>query len=370
MRMDDYDYALPVDRIAQTPPARREQSRLLVLERETGTWQDRVFSELVDLLSPGDLLVVNETRVFPARLHARRGSDGAPVELLLVRPRGGGDPADAEGREWEAMVRPGRRARAGARLALLDRRGEPAVDAAAEVVEVTDGGRRIRLDVPGNPWAWIESHGHVPLPPYIDRSDGPEDRERYQTVYARSRGAVAAPTAGLHFTEELLARLAAKGIGRAAVVLHVGPGTFRPVTAERAGDHVMDAEWYRVPEETATALARTRAAGGRVVAVGTTTVRALESAAWAAAGEPIRAASGWTDLYVRPGHEFRVVDALITNFHLPRSTLLLLVSAFAGRDRVLAAYRHAVEAGYRFYSYGDAMLILRAGVASGLTGGV
>ncbi len=357
MRMDDYDYALPADLIAQAPPERREESRLLVVDRSAGSWRDGSFFELPALLSPGDLLVVNETRVFPARLQARR-SDGGEVELLLVRPLGEEDPEEAGARDWEAMVRPGKRAKPGARLQLLDRAGEPAPEGFADVVERTEGGRRIRLDVPGDPWAWIESHGHVPLPPYIDRPDRPEDRERYQTVYARRRGAVAAPTAGLHFTDEILARLAAAGVGRAAVVLHVGPGTFRPVTAERAEDHVMDAEWYRVPAETAAAVARTRAAGKRVVAVGTTTVRALESAAaeWEGA-EPVETA-GWTGLYVKPGHEFRAVDALITNFHLPRSTLLLLVSAFAGQELVMDAYRHAVEEGYRFYSYGDAMLIV------------
>ncbi|HUP19500.1 MAG TPA: tRNA preQ1(34) S-adenosylmethionine ribosyltransferase-isomerase QueA [Gemmatimonadota bacterium] len=365
MRMDDFDYDLPPGHIAQEPPAGREESRLLVVDREAGAWRDARFPDLVGILEPGDLLVVNETRVFPARLHARR-EEGEEVEVLLVRPLGADDPASADGREWEAMVRPGKRARPGARLALLDREGFPATDATAVVIDRTESGRRIRLDVPGDPWDWIEAHGHVPLPPYIERTDRPADRERYQTVYARRRGAVAAPTAGLHFTPGLLAELAERGVGRAAVVLHVGPGTFRPIAAERAEDHVMEAEWYRVPEETAAAIARTREAGRRVVAVGTTTVRALESAARADAPgrarvppeSPVAPASGWTDLFIRPGFEFQAVDALLTNFHLPRSTLLLLVSAFAGRELVMGAYRHAVDAGYRFYSYGDAMLVV------------
>jgi len=355
--MDDFDYALPSERIAQWPADRRDASRLLVLDRRAGTLSDSRFDRIGDRLRSGDLLVVNETEVFPARLRARRRS-GAEVEVLLVRPRDGEDPETAAGREWEALAGPARKARPGDVLELLDRAGAPAPGATVEVLaSLPTGGRRVRLDIPGDPWAWIAAHGHVPLPPYIDRLDEPLDRERYQTVYARRRGAVAAPTAGLHFTTELLDGLAARGIRRAAVTLHVGPGTFRPVSAERAEDHPMEAEWYRIGPEAARAIADARAAGGRIVAVGTTVVRALESAARAWAGEPA-AAAGWTDLFVRPGHEFRQIDALVTNFHLPRSTLLLLVAAFAGRDRILAAYRHAIEAGYRFYSYGDAMLIL------------
>ncbi|MDX1624863.1 MAG: tRNA preQ1(34) S-adenosylmethionine ribosyltransferase-isomerase QueA [Gemmatimonadota bacterium] len=357
MRMDRFDYELPPERIAQEPPARRGESRLLILDRAAASWRDASFPDLVEALEPGDLLVVNETKVFPARLFARRPSGGR-VELLLVRPLDGERPEEAPGEEWEAMVRPGRKVRPGDELALLDHAGEEAVpEARVEVVERTSGGRRVRLVVPGDPWSWIEANGHVPLPPYIDRTDRPADRERYQTVYAERRGAVAAPTAGLHFTDELLVRLEARGIARAPLTLHVGPGTFRPVTAERAEQHEMDPEWYRVPEETADALAGARERGGRVVAVGTTVVRALESAAGEWEGSP-GAIEGWADAYIRPGHAFRLVDAMVTNFHLPRSTLLLLVSAFAGRELVLDAYGHAVEAGYRFYSYGDAMLIV------------
>ena len=355
--MSDFDFALPPERIAQRPTERRDASRLLVLDRGAGTRTDARFDRIGEWLREGDLLVVNETEVFPARLAARRSS-GAAVEILLVRPRDGEDPEAAAGREWDAMAGPARKARPGDVLELLDGAGDPAPDATAAVLEILPGGmRRVRLDIPGDPWEWIDAHGHVPLPPYIDRPDEPLDRERYQTVYARRRGAVAAPTAGLHFTAALLDRLAGSGVRRAALTLHVGPGTFRPVTAEHAEDHRMEAEWYRIGPEAARALAETRSTGGRVVAVGTTVVRALESAARGWEGEPAPA-RGSTDLFIRPGHEFRAVDALITNFHLPRSTLLLLVAAFAGRDRILEAYRHAVAAGYRFYSYGDAMLIV------------
>ncbi|CAN5796321.1 tRNA preQ1(34) S-adenosylmethionine ribosyltransferase-isomerase QueA [soil metagenome] len=357
MRMDDFDYELPSDRIAQRPADRRDASRLLVLDRPAGSWSDSRFDEIGDFLRPGDLLVVNETEVFPARLRARRAS-GAEVEILLVRPRDGVDPESAEGREWDAMAGPGRKARPGDALELLDRAGARVPGATVEILDrLPAGGRTVRLHVPCDPWTWIAAHGHVPLPPYISRPDEPFDRERDQTGYARHRGAVAAPTAGLHFTPELLDRLSRKGVRRAAVTLHVGPGTFRPVTAERAEDHIVEAEWYRIGQEAAVALADARERGGRVVAVGTTVVRALESAARGWDGDPA-ISRGWTDLFVRPGHEFRWVDALLTNFHLPRSSLLLLVSAFAGRDLVLEAYGHAVRSGYRFYSYGDAMLVV------------
>ncbi len=347
--MDAFDYELPADRIAQYPTQRREQSRLLIVDRQTGSWRDAEFPDLVEALAPGDVLVVNDTRVFPARLFARRSS-GAVVELLLARPLDDGDPERASGQVWEALARPAKKARPGERLTLLSHDGTPAPDAVVEITGTREesGARELELDLPGPPWEWILAHGHVPLPPYIDRDDESSDRERYQTVYAARRGAIAAPTAGLHFTPELLARLEERGIERATLTLHVGPGTFRPVTAERAEDHTMDSEWVAVPQATADAVARARQRGNRVVAVGTTTVRALESATH----------QGWTDLYIRPGHEFRSVDALVTNFHLPRSTLLLLVAAFAGTELILDAYRHAVESGYRFYSYGDAMLIV------------
>jgi S-adenosylmethionine:tRNA ribosyltransferase-isomerase len=355
--MADYDYALPPERIAQSPLESRDASRLLVLDRWSGSCRDARFPDLAELLAPGDLLVINDTRVFPARLFAE-GEEGGRLEFLLTRPADTDDPELAAGTEWWALARPARRAQAGRRLAIVAPVGAEAV---IEVLEVGEAGaRRIRLDIPGDAWGWIAAHGHVPLPPYIDRPDEPRDRDRYQTVYARRRGAVAAPTAGLHFTSGLLDALERRGIGRATLTLHVGPGTFRPVVAERVEDHSMEGEWYDVPAETAEAVARTQASGGRIVAVGTTTVRALESAArtWGSGADAARPASGWTDLTIVPGYEFRAVDAMVTNFHLPRSSLLLLVAAFAGRERVLAAYRHAVEAEYRFYSYGDAMLIV------------
>ncbi len=334
-----------------------------MVDRAAGAWRDARFTDLEGALAAGDVLVVNDTAVFPARLFARRPSGGR-LEILLVRPLDADDPERSEGHEWAALVRPARKARPGDRLELLGRDGEPA--AAAGVVVLPDssrvaggpaGVRRVRLEVPGEPWGWIAANGHVPLPPYIRRGDEPADEGRYQTVYAHHRGAVAAPTAGLHFTAELLARLEARGVDRASLTLHVGPGTFRPITAERVEDHAVEPERYRIPAETAAALARTRERGGRIVAVGTTTVRALETAARQWADGPA-SADGWADLTIRPGHEFRWADALVTNFHLPRSTLLLLVAAFAGTDLTLAAYRHAVGAGYRFYSYGDAMLIV------------
>ena len=355
--MADYDYALPPERIAQRPLEPRGASRLLVLDRSSGSCRDARFPDLAELLAPGDLLVINDTRVFPARLFAE-DARGGRLEFLLTRPADADDPERAAGTEWWALARPARRAQAGRRLAIVAPVG---AEAAIEVLEVGEAGaRRIRLHVPGDAWGWISAHGHVPLPPYIRRPDEPRDRDRYQTVYARRRGAVAAPTAGLHFTPGVLDALERRGIGRATLTLHVGPGTFRPVVAERVEDHAMEGEWYDVPSETAETLARTRASGGRIVAVGTTTVRALESAArvWGRTADAARPASGWTDLTIVPGYEFRAVDAMVTNFHLPRSSLLLLVAAFAGRERVLAAYRHAVDAGYRFYSYGDAMLIV------------
>ncbi|MGH7572055.1 MAG: tRNA preQ1(34) S-adenosylmethionine ribosyltransferase-isomerase QueA [Gemmatimonadota bacterium] len=355
--MDLFDYELPRERIAQRPVEPRDASRLMVLDRSTGTWRDGRFTDLVQELVAGDLLIVNDTRVFPARVYAT-GDQGGRIEFLLTRPADADDPARSEGREWWSLARPARRARPGRSFRLTTGEGRPGEEGVA-VVEAGEAGlRRIRLEVPTDPWVWISLNGHVPLPPYIDRPDEEADRDRYQTVYARDRGAVAAPTAGLHFTTELLARLEESGVIRASLTLHVGPGTFRPVTAERAEHHAMDPEWYRIPAETRRALVDTRAAGGRVVAVGTTTVRALETAASGSGTEGDASdLEGWSDLTIRPGHEFQLVDAMVTNFHLPRSSLLLLVSAFAGTDRILAAYRHAVAAGYRFYSYGDAMLI-------------
>ena len=343
MLISDFDFALPPELIAQEPSEERDASRLLVLDRRTGAIEHRVFRDLPDLLAPGDLLVRNRSRVIPARLLGRRDS-GGEAEVLLVRDRG-------EGR-WEALVRPGRYLRPGQRVTVDD---DLSVVVESEAT-AEDSRRLVRLlsrarDVP----AALERCGHVPLPPYVRRPDRAADRERYQTIYARERGSVAAPTAGLHFTDAVLGRLRARGVETADVVLHVGPGTFRPVTAERVEDHRVQPEEFLLPEETVDAVARAKARGGRVIAVGTTTVRTLEASAMGRG--TIVPGGGETSLVIVPGFRFQAVDALVTNFHLPRSSLLLLVAAFAGRERVLAAYAEAVRSRYRFYSYGDAMFI-------------
>jgi S-adenosylmethionine:tRNA ribosyltransferase-isomerase len=335
----EFDYELPDELIAQYP-APRGESRLLALDAE-GDGRHRRISDLPSLLTPGDLLVVNDTRVLPARLFARRQPGGGRVEILLAERR--------DAREWDALVRPGRRARPGALVEL-------APGLTAEIVGHSGNGRhRVRFSEPIEPH--LERLGHVPLPPYIKRLDQPGDRERYQTVYARRPGAIAAPTAGLHFSTELLARLEAQGVRRASVTLHIGIGTFKPVTAGLVHEHRMDPERFEIPEQTVAAVAEAQERGGRVVAVGTTVVRTLEAAG--AGGGPLRAGRGTTDLFIYPGYRFQVVDLLLTNFHLPRSTLLILVCALAGTERVLAAYQEAVAQRYRFYSYGDAMLASR-----------
>jgi S-adenosylmethionine:tRNA ribosyltransferase-isomerase len=345
-----YDFDLPLEHIAQAPLVDRDASRLLVLDRATGALTHRTFTDLPELLHPGDLLVTNRSRVFPARLLGRRPGGGA-AELLLVRR--------LEPDLWEAMVRPGRRLRPGVVVeiapgvrARIEGPGEQACgdDLAPSAL------RRVRLLLDDlTEEAALERHGHVPLPPYIRRADAPSDRERYQTVYAREGGSVAAPTAGLHFTRALLERLEERGIERAEIVLHVGPGTFRPVEVEDVREHRVLPERYTIPEPTAAAVDRARAEGRRVVAVGTTATRALESALGSEGS--LRPGDGETGLVIVPGFPFRAVDGLVTNFHLPRSSLLLLVSAFGGRERVLRAYAEAVRLGYRFYSYGDAMLL-------------
>jgi S-adenosylmethionine:tRNA ribosyltransferase-isomerase len=342
--ISEFDYELPPELIAQEPLPARDASRLLVLERRTGRTSHHTFAELPSFLAAGDLLVVNRSRVMPARLLGRRAR-GGEAEVLLVRDRGEG--------HWEAMVRPGRHLRPGQRVTVDE---DLSVVVESEALDES-GRRRVRLlsrrhDLEGA----LERCGHTPLPPYIRRPDHPADRERYQTVYARERGSVAAPTAGLHFTTALLAQLEARGVERAEVVLHVGPGTFQPVKAARVEDHRVAPEPYVVPAATASAVAAVRARGGRVLAAGTTTVRALESVA--GRDGSLAAGEGETSLVIAPGHRFRAVDALLTNFHLPRSSLLLLVAAFAGREAVLAAYAEAVRLRYRFYSYGDAMLVL------------
>ena len=346
MRVEDFDYDLPRDLIAQHPAERRDESRLLVLHRGSGGIEHRRFRDVVDYLEPGDLLVLNDTRVIPARLVGRRTSGGR-VELLLIQP---------EGDAWHAMLKCRGHLQPGEELSL-----EGGALACTYRGRSADGRALLAFGLgPEELAAALERAGRAPLPPYIKRPPDEDphraaDLERYQTVYARRPGAIAAPTAGLHFTPEVLDRLKAKGVARAMVTLHVGLGTFKPVTAERVEDHVMHAEHFELSEAAARAIVAARASGGRIVAVGTTAARVLETVARLPRVGP---ASGWTDLFITPGFEFRLTDALITNFHLPRSTLLMLVAAFAGREAVLAAYEEAKSQGYRFYSYGDAMLIL------------
>ena len=343
LRTADFDFDLPPGLIAQLPADRRDASRLLVVDRAAGALHHRAFPDIVEYVAPGDVVVVNETRVFPARLRGRKAS-GAAAEVLLLHPVAG------EERVWTALVRPGGKLKPG-------RVVEVAEELSVEILESTPGGERIVRLVTELPLAVaLDRFGEVPLPPYVERAATEEDRERYQTVYARERGSVAAPTAGLHFTPEVLAALEAKGARVARLVLHVGVGTFRPVEAEDPGEHRMHAEWFSVSAEAAGAIEAARATGGRVWAVGTTVVRTLESVA--TEDGVVRAAEGWTDIFIRPPYRFRVVGGLLTNFHLPRSTLLMLVSAFGGHALVMRAYREAVERGYRFFSYGDAMLLV------------
>lgn len=340
VRLASYDYALPPELIAQEPSRVRDASRLLVLPR-SGKIEHRAFSELRDVLRAGDLLVANDTRVLRARFLPRRRG-GGKAEILLLHP------ATRPG-DWVAMARPGKRVRKGDVLSLDD-------DASIEIVDWSDDGLRTVRFLGIDADAAMARYGAIPLPPYIEAPPADAD-ERYQTVYAERDGSVAAPTAGLHFTSALIAALAESGVGMAFLTLDVGAGTFRPVTAVDVRDHVMHAERFEISEITAESIASTREAGGRIVAVGTTTLRALESAI-DDAGVVVQG-SRTTSLFVYPPYRFRVVDALITNFHLPRSSLLMLVSAFAGRDRVLAAYAEAIAHGYRFYSFGDAMFVDR-----------
>ncbi len=347
LTLAEYDYELPRDLIARYPSERRDESRLLVLLGEGTGYRHLRFSQVGELLRPGDLLVLNESRVIPARLLGRKPT-GAAAEILLLRPVSSGVPGD-ESQDWEALVRPGSKLKPGRRVSV-------APELEVEIVDSTpQGGRIVRLHTSLTVPQALERFGRVPLPPYLDREDEAVDRERYQTVYARVPGSVAAPTAGLHFTPELLDRIQAAGVEVARILLHVGVGTFRPVEAGTLEEHRMHPERYEIPLAAARAVEETRERGGRVWAVGTTVVRALESAALP--GEGLRTGEGETDLFIRPPYRFQVVDALLTNFHLPRSTLLMLVAALAGRESVLDAYREAVAQGYRFYSYGDAMAI-------------
>jgi len=351
LRVTDFDYTLPPELIAQAPAPERDRSRLLLLDRRTGSTQHRLFWDLVELLTPGDLLVINEAKVFPARLFGRSVRLRS-VEVLLVR--------EIEADCWEALIRPSRRVRPGDRLELADGTIE-----AHALRQCGEGTHLLRLACDGNLRDLLWRVGQMPLPPYVkrphpldpDRAPSPAllDRERYQTVYAKHEGAIAAPTAGLHFTTELIDTLKQRGVGFAPITLYVGPGTFRPVRTASVEDHRMEPERYIIAEETATAIKAARRDGRRVIAVGTTTVRALEHAS--TDGE-VRAGAGTADLFIYPGYRFRIIDALITNFHLPRSTLIMLVSALASRERILAAYHEAIATRYRFYSYGDAMMIV------------
>ena len=353
--VSDYQYELPPERVAKYPVSVRDASKLLVVARPADALSPRKDNfpefrhlqsrDMVELFEPGDLLVVNESRVLPARLLGRK-STGAPSEVLLVRPSADADDPYV----WEALVRPGSKLKPGRTVVV-------APDLTVEILDSTpESGRLVRLISNLKPEAVINKHGHVPLPPYIGRSDEPIDRERYQTVYARESGSIAAPTAGLHFTNDLLTRLQEHGVRRVAVTLHVGIGTFRPVAVEDPAEHELHEEHYHISEEAADAINKSIMAGRRIWATGTTVVRTLESAVDNAG--LVRPGSGTTQLFIRPPFKFQIVNCLLTNFHLPRSTLLMLVAALAGYDNTMAAYQQAIACGYRFYSYGDAMAVV------------
>ena len=340
MKTSDFNYELPKELIAQTPLEKRDTSRLMTLDRKTGAWEHHHFYELPDFLYPGDCLILNDSRVLPARLLGQRLPGGGACEVLLLIDRGE--------KTWECLVRPGRHMRQGSKLSFGN--GE----LTAEVTEVLpDGNRLVRFDYDGIFLEVLERLGKMPLPPYI--KEELQDRERYQTVYSKVPGSAAAPTAGLHFTPELLERIQEKGIGIGYVTLHVGLGTFRPVKEEEIAEHEMHSEFCILPPETARLINETKARGGRCICVGTTSCRTLES--WAAEDGHMEPKAGWTNIYIYPGYRFKVMDGLVTNFHLPESTLIMLVSAFAGREHVLAAYEEAVREKYRFFSFGDAMFL-------------
>lgn len=341
MRLSDFNYELPEELIAQDPLEKRDNSRLMVLHRATGELEHKHFYDVIDYLNPGDCLVINDTKVIPARLMGAKEGTGASIEVLLLKRK--------EEKVWETLVKPGKKARVGSRICFGDGL------LTGEVIDVVEEGNRlIRFEYEGIFEEILDRLGQMPLPPYITHQL--QDRNRYQTVYARQEGSAAAPTAGLHFTQELLQRIREKGVRIATVTLHVGLGTFRPVKEENVLDHHMHSEFYMVDGEAAQIINETKAAGGRVISVGTTSTRTIESVAEADGHIP--ESSGWTDIFIYPGYSFKAVDCLITNFHLPESTLIMLVSALADREQVLHAYRVAVEERYRFFSFGDAMLIV------------
>ena len=341
MNTTDFDFHLPEELIAQTPLEKRDASRLLVVNRETGEFSDQHFDSIIDQLEPGDALVMNNTRVLPARLYGEKPGTGGHVELLLLK--------NTEGDFWEGLAKPAKRLKVGAQVVFGDGR------LTATITEELDhGGRIVRFDYQGIFLEVLESLGEMPLPPYIHEKLA--DRERYQTVYAKENGSAAAPTAGLHFTKELLTKIEEKGVKLVYLTLHVGLGTFRPVSVDNLEDHEMHSEFYTLSEEAATTLRNVKANGHRIIAVGTTSIRTLETIGKKFNGE-IQADSGWTNIFIKPGYQWQIVDAFSTNFHLPKSTLVMLVSAFAGRELTLKAYEHAISERYRFFSFGDAMFI-------------
>ena len=337
----DFDFDLPEELIAQTPLKDRTSSRLLVVDKTTHTIEDKHFSDLLDELEAGDTLVVNNTRVLPARLYGTKEETGAHIEVLLL--------SNTEGDKWETLVKPAKRMKVGSVVSFGDGRLKATV-----IEELEQGGRIIEFSYEGVFLEVLESLGEMPLPPYI--KERLEDKERYQTVYAKENGSAAAPTAGLHFTEELMQQIRGKGVNIVPVTLHVGLGTFRPVSVDSLEDHKMHSEYYNVSKETADMIEATKKAGKRVIAVGTTSIRTLETVARNNNGHVVPE-SGWTDIFISPGYEFGVVDAFVTNFHLPKSTLVMLVSAYLGREFTLEAYQHAIEERYRFFSFGDAMFV-------------
>lgn len=341
MNTTDFDFHLPEELIAQTPLEKRDASRLLVVNHKTGQMEDTHFDAIIDQLHPGDALVMNDTRVLPARLHGEKPETGGHVELLLLK--------NTEGDNWEVLAKPAKRLKVGAAISFGDGRLTATV-----LEELEHGGRIVRFHYQGIFLEVLESLGEMPLPPYIHEKL--KDRERYQTVYAKENGSAAAPTAGLHFTKELLAKIEAKGVKLVYLTLHVGLGTFRPVSVNNVDEHEMHSEFYTLSDEAAETLRQVKASGKRVIAVGTTSIRTLETIGSKFNGE-IKADSGWTNIFIKPGYDWKVVDAFSTNFHLPKSTLVMLVSAFAGRELVLSAYQHAIDEKYRFFSFGDAMFI-------------